>query len=404
MVWLVAMVAVAPQANFFSQVVPHPTGRNGYEEYVKAAVLASHPDLQQWEQPAPQNPAGLPASSTRLERTQWVSIRMKSVFDLIRQGNAKPVAETRDVYNASTLVPELSYFRRISRALSGAAYADFAAGRSSQGTERLLDNLVFGDNVSRTGTLISHLVGIAQMSIAFGAFEARLPQLSKPDCGRIVDTTTRLLDRPAAYATVLETERKLTLSAFEDVLNGTEKWVSDSEFGDLAHKLQGKSPAERAEIRRLGTQLIEDYFGPALQAYKGPERQWPILGNPTPSKWLQGPKSNEALTEALVESLTPSSSQGGQASLRSRTQLRLLRLHAWVLAYKWEHDKLPTRLEEAVPAEALIDPMNGEPFQYILNETGYRLVSTGRDGTGEVALRYQRPPEKPDPTVPPSGR
>src|SRR5690349_5274054 len=125
MVWLVAMIAVAPQASFYSQVVPHPTGRNGYEEYVQAAVLASHPDVQRWEQASQPYPAGLSAHSTRLERTQWVSARMKSAFELVRQGNSKPVAETRDSYNAGTLVPELTYFRRLSRAMTGAAYADF---------------------------------------------------------------------------------------------------------------------------------------------------------------------------------------------------------------------------------------------------------------------------------------
>lgn len=403
MVWLVAMVAVGPQAGgFYSQVVPHPTGQNGYEEYVRAAVLASHPDIKKWEATTAPFPAGLDANSTRLERNQWVLSRLKPALDLIRQGNAKPVSETRDAFTPATVLPELAHFRQLSRVLAGAAYADFAAGRSSQGTERLLDNLVFGDNVSRTGILISHLVGTAQMNIAFGAFESRLPQLSKPDCQRIVQTTTALLDRPSAFASVLETEHVLSAQALSEMLEGKGSWVEEGEFREFTKRLQEKSPAERAEIRRLALVLLKDRFEPVIRAFRGPESRWPIAGeDPFAELPSRPPTTSEELAEALVHAFAPVFMQSGNASLRNRTQLRLLRLHAWVLAFKWEFDRYPNNLGEAVPADALIDPSNGKPFEYTIIPGGYRLLSKGRDGTGEIALRYQRPPEKSGAVEPP---
>lgn len=402
MVWLVAMVAVGQQAGgFYSQVVPRTTGKNGYEEYVHAAVLVSSPEVRRWEATVPPFAPGLDANSTRLERNQWVTARLKIALDLIHQGNAKPVTEPRETYGYSTLLPELTHFRQLSKLLAGAAYADFAAGRSGQGTERLLDSLVFGDNVSRTGTLLSHLVGVAQLSIAFASFESRLPQLSKEDCRRVVQTTTALLERPSAYASVLETERGLSLKALSELLDGKESWVSESEYRGFSKVLQEKSPSEREEIRRLATQIINDQMGPAIQAYRGPESRWPIQGEALPILPARMPTNPEGLAEALVDSIAPVSTQGGMASLRSRTQMRLLRLHAWVLAYRWEHDRLPTRLADAVPQDALIDPANGQPFEYTITEGGYKLHSLGRDGTGEIALRYKIPPQKPGPNDPP---
>lgn len=405
MIWLVAMVAVSPQAGLFSQVVPHPTGKNGYEEYVQAAVLASHPDLDRWEQPTPPFAPGLSSNTTRLQRSQWVQSRLKTAFELVRQGNAKPVAEPREIIDFGTPLPEIAYFRRISRALSSAAYADFAVGKTDLGTERLLDGLVFGENVSRTGTLLNHLIGISQMNMTFVAFESRLPQLSKPDCRRIIESTTALLGRPAAYVSVLGTERRLAIAAFDDIVSGKKKWLDASEYRGIAKELQERSPSERAEVLRLGVQMIDDRFGPLFQAFKGPESGWPIEAVASPPIELSTPPTTpDALAEAIVDSLVPQSSQGAQASLRMRAQLRLLRLHAWVLAFRWEYDRLPARLAEAVPEEALIDPANGTPFEYIVTETGYRLVSAGRPGIGEISLRYQRPPELPGKVDPPGRR
>jgi hypothetical protein len=397
MVWLVAMVAVGPQAGgLYSQVVPNPTGRNGYEEYVRAAVLASHPDVKKWEETAPPFPAGLRANSTRLERSQWVLNRLKPAMELIRQGNAKPVLEPRDTYSPATLMPELAHFRQLSKVLAGAAYADFAAGRSSQGTDRLLDNLVFGDNVSRTGTLVSHLVGIAQMGIAFGAFESRLPQLAKPDCQRIVQTTTALLERPSAFANVLEMEQALSAKGLTDLLEGRDDWIEQGEFRFFANKLKEKSPGERNEIRRLALQMLKERFGAVIQAYRGPESGWPIATKePVGEEPTRMPETSDEMAEALVHVFAPVTTQGGFASMRSRTQMRLLRLHAWVLAFRWEFDRYPTSLAEAAPADALTDPLNGQPFEYTIVPGGYRLLSKGRDGTGEIALRYQRPPGQP---------
>jgi hypothetical protein len=165
--------------------------------------------------------------------------------------------------------------------------------------------------------------------------------------------------------------------------------------------LSEKSPTELEEVRRLAVQLINDRMGMAIQAYRGPESRWPIVGETIAELPVRMPNTADGIAEWLVNSIVPVSSQGGAASLRSRTQMRLLRLHAWVLAYRWEHDRLPARLADAVPQDSLVDPVNGQPFEYTITEGGYKLHSLGRDGTGEIALRYKIPPQKPGPNDPP---
>ncbi len=142
------------------------------------------------------------------------------------------------------------------------------------------------------------------------------------------------------------------------------------------------------------------HFDRAIRVYQGPESQWPLVAEePAPEPMLTD--SPESITQALVPFLIPFGAQGGMASVRARTQLRLLRLHAWVLAYRWEHDRLPSTLRDAVGDEAAVDPVNLEPFEYTVNPSGYRLVSKGRGALGEVALRYVRPPSQERGDAPP---
>ncbi|MGV3618944.1 MAG: hypothetical protein ACO1SV_26760 [Fimbriimonas sp.] len=401
MVWLIAATALSPLFAGPSQVSSRPTGQNGYEEYIRAGALAAQPDIERWSNFVPNTPnqalpAGLKPNSSLLERNRWVLGRLKPAFELVRQGNQKPVADPRASVEIGTVFPEFAQFRRLSRAMAAASYAEFALGQTAQGTDHLLDGLTFGDNVSRTGTLIAHLVGLAQMSVAFGAFESRLPQLSQNDCRRIVAGTSGLLERPSAFAATLATERDLAVKGVDQLVVGEGDWLDEGEYKGLSQALKKLTPAQKSEVLRLTRIRIQQHFEKVIRQYLGPESQWPLNAPEPPVDDTVPPQTPENMAEVVAESLTPVFSQGGVASLRVRTQLRLLRLHAWVLGYRWEHDRLPSQLQDAVPSGAHIDPVNGEPFEYTMTPEGYRLVSTGRPGLGEVALRYRRPTTTPN--------
>ena len=93
--------------------------------------------------------------------------------------------------------------------------------------------------------------------------------------------------------------------------------------------------------------------------------------------------------------------QYANAVAKGRIQLRLLRLHAQVIEYKWQHNKLPTKLEDFAKDHAGFDPIANEPFHYELKDGSYRIYSMGIPGLGRMELRYRNTvPPKPSPDNP----
>jgi hypothetical protein len=86
--------------------------------------------------------------------------------------------------------------------------------------------------------------------------------------------------------------------------------------------------------------------------------------------------------------------------LKRRAQLRILRLHARVIAYRFRNHRLPSALADAAPASEAFDTLSGEPFVYVRNAAGgYRIYSKGRSETGTIELHFEDksagPPAKP---------
>ena len=106
--------------------------------------------------------------------------------------------------------------------------------------------------------------------------------------------------------------------------------------------------------------------------------------------------------DAVAEALTPVDRHAIIAGLRSRTQLRLLRLHAKVIEYRWEHEQLPESLKAAVSDGTEIDPLSGEAFVFERpGVASYRIYGKGMPGVGEIELRYRAPVREPEGTPPP---
>ena len=80
-------------------------------------------------------------------------------------------------------------------------------------------------------------------------------------------------------------------------------------------------------------------------------------------------------------------------AMRSRAQFRLLRLHALIQSFKWQHGRLPRLITEAASAAEIFDPLTGEAFHYQPMPSGYKLYSKGVSPTGEIELAYHKPRE-----------
>ena len=373
-VWLV----LAPKGGLFARVIPKPTGSNGFEEYVRAAERIDTEEFRRWWREAG-------TDSRVLERNRWALDKYRPALELIRQGNAKPVSEPRATYTLDTGFPEYASFRQVTRVMVAAAYAEFAAGESAAGTDRLLQALTMARNVGDVGFSFSNLSGVLQEREIFEAFEARLGQLSHRDCARIDAAATELLRRPLGMARVFETSMSLTRQSLERALDPAFK--ADPGEG-LEVAITKLTLEERRRFRRSVEGIIQERYGPLIRIFRGPESEWPL----SRAEAASGPENledPEGMAQAFVDMVAPAYLGSRLATVQARTQLRLLRLHAKIRAYRWEHNRWPARLEDVI--DDVTDPLSKKPFEYRVIEPGYRLVSLGRPETGEIALTVRDP-------------
>lgn len=399
--------------SLLSQVVPHPTGQNGYEDYLRAAdlcrddyaglILSWSPtqfaDMQ--SQPLSEDAEARAEQQRRREIARELSTlnylgvqrlvlrRYRQALQHIRNGNQKPCFDPRTSLTPSTPFPELSYMKSVVRLLGEAAYAEFADGHSGEGTQILLDLLTFSKRV-QTSTLISSLVSIAMNSMVLAQLNRDLPYLSASDAEKITRYADQWIDAPGNFEGVLRGEIAFYSSSFDLV----SKMKSNKDLADLAETGLGSwgsfSAAQREISIRIAKGLVNDYVGRTASLFRQPESTWaePIS---TPADELTGnPVSPEETGVALTALVLTHTDQWRVSILRSRAQVRLLGLHARVIAYRWAHNELPRQLSDAVPADRLKDPLAKDQFVYELKGTSYRLYSKGSKQTGEVELKYTR--------------
>lgn len=394
-----------PPKSIYEAGLSRPTGRNGYEEYLRAGKLVAtdaYKAYAKWmvslqgddNRPTPP-PPGMKADATLLDARDGLRSRFGKALELIREGNAKPVIDPSAGADFDTFFDHLADFKSITRLGTDVAHSDFAHGRTASANDTLLELLQFS-NATSGGNLISFLVGAACEAIVTAVYARHLDRLSVSDLAKIERFVERRLS-----------ERPMFLSAMENEANGilrmTEKAFSRprSEVVDLVGAIGEPPLADRvgklgsADIRRLGVIVrsrLEAAFRRKLQSLSASEANWtaqPEEPEPEPGEGI------DAIAEQFLWAVIPVDAGAASAAAIRRTQLRLLRLHALVLRFRWDHDRLPTTLAEAVSKEDLIDPITGQPFQYEVRDGAYRLYGKGWGTTGEIELRYRRPPVAP---------
>lgn len=403
-----------PTRSLFKDYFPKPSGTNGYEEYLNAADLIDTDEFRAFSRyeeeaksapwvdedgkpmPKPPLPPGVRENSTLLEiRRAWVQ-RFGRVLDLVAAGNLKPAFDPRTDFDFETTFPELAKFKNIAKFMAMAAEVRFADGSPKAGTDLLLDALKFGDSLAGR-SMIHTLVSTAIASIVFAGFERNLPRLSEKDCLRVRAEVDALLSRPSAAARTYQSEgamlqRSLGRMKLEDFRDSLDVYTDDE---DVASRLKNITPAQWDRIRQDVSARVGAHYQELARRLSSGETHWRAARDfaeeeeEASSGRAVGPDSRPE--DLLADTIQLISTGFIDVSARSRTQMRLLRLHALVLGFQWHHGRLPSSLAEAVPESEQVDPIIDKPFQYELIPGGYRLFSRGLGNVGIVELKYSRP-------------
>jgi hypothetical protein len=367
-------VSEAP-SSIFSRLFQHPTGNNGYEEWVRAVDLIQNDENV--------DAAMEPGASLNFKRHVLADPSATQALILLREGANKPVRSPRQSVDENTLLPELAPFRRLARLLSVQMQVDFAEGRASAAIADLRTGLVFGDRI-QTDTLISGLVGVAIDAVVLNGFAPHFDQLSASQCDQVLQIVAEGLNAECPAIRLLALEKGHTLkmldarrsdpdsmlALLDTLTNGDESGNGNPEEADALQNLQARlidRPQDlnpiiddaQARTVALFNQAILDLRVPITQ-----RKPLPIDRAASPGYWLF--RSVNVNMQPLLDKYDT-----------AQEKLRLLGVHALIRRYFLEHKTLPTSLAQLHATDLVLDPFTGDSLLYQRNGDLYTLSSRG---------------------------
>jgi hypothetical protein len=426
----------------FERLFPYPTGQNGLEEYVRAGDLLSgrefntyqswvpperRPSAEELRQQAEADKTAQANASPEMQKVadddmpklteeeirlndhvndlnylqlkQEEVKRFQAALDLMAEGNRKQFA-----FGPASGAASLWVFpdRQLSKLASDAAYVEFANGKSGRATE-ILDEALYMYHRMSSGGIVDMLSGIGSTAVINSQFNNHLDALSSPDAKQVARLAGELLDDVSGLESMIQNERAQDARLLEETMKELREPSPAEANSPIVREYQALGADQQAGFARQTSQSMNADLDTASRIFQGPEGNWMRAADETnPESEVQNgtgdvDDSDQPKTLAQLGSQLRgvcSMVLGHYAVLaimRSRTQLRLLRLHAEIIEYRWETGALPKTIQSMqLPEAETNDLLSGKSFQYILHDRTYELFSLGIPETGKIELRYRR--------------
>ncbi len=321
-----------------------------------------------------------PDATLTLKRRALQDPPVRRALNLLRSGLAKPVALPRPD-PARVNFPHLAKFRSLARLLMVEQYVLLAEGKVGVAVSSLRDGVRMG-YLLMTDTLINGLVGVAVELIVITQIARHMPQLSARDCEQVIGLARERLNAPDPLLPVMEGERDVQMKMLREM------------FEEM-HRAAGKEPSRTQEAEeeqdpemekilrqmRQNPEAMEAWQTEAVNLLKA--RYDLLFAELRRPPWerreirQEMPDTPAGRLIGVMAQLT-GSLRSAEAFTRAQANLQLLGMHAAIRRFLWEHDRLPSGLEELKPGRLAIDPYTGQPLIYRrLNDREYELYSAG---------------------------
>lgn len=361
-VGLAAGLAAAPSARaqeapepkapapLFSRLFQQPTGKNGYEELVRAGDVLRTSKLFRKAEAEP--------ATLGFQRMMLGDRPVTEALRLLQLGLSKSITAPRPVGNTETVPAEYGHFRSLSRLLVMRQYVQLADGRITDAILTARVGLRLGQAV-QTDQLLSGMVGIAISAGTLRPLGAHLDQLSVQDCSLLNQVCLEWLNQPSPVIRILETERRSVKSRLAEMRKALQQEADKEGIAEGGAALN----AQIAEAEKLADMLF---------AQKIADQQKPA--------WTRTSlefQTDDSLAKSLIAPLLPALQRVEDSYTREESVIRMLACHSAVLRYRWEHNRTPNTLEELNQGDLATDPFTGRLF--VLESQGYRyrLYSAG---------------------------
>lgn len=356
------------EKSILSQLFPQPTGRNGYEDLVRAGELLKTSAL--WADAQQQN-----TLSSR--RRALADPPVRQARALVETSALKPLESPARELNASTTFPEYAGLRDLARLLAAEMHVLFSEGRTAAALVSFARGLRLG-SAPKAQVLIGGLVGAAIDSILLNRVKTHLEQLTPRDCDRVQATLREHVEADRGNA---EKALAAEMHFVESLIPQLEKNPVETLTGLLPddHEMQSQLRTQADAFRNQPGERKRILSAFLASAQQHQQRAQAYLTDPSrlPEEPKLLPGSPEA---ALIGLLTPAYTQAVQRFIQDRIQCQLLFCHAAIRKYRWEWEKLPDSLEALKLADWSLDPYTRQPFRYEKKQESYELFSAGPTG------------------------
>lgn len=362
------------QKSVLQQVVPKPTGQNGYEEWIAAGEIAKNNKLLEQ---AIQEGASLSAKRQVVNDPQ-----IQRALTLFRAGLAKQTFSPRKELDDETVLPEFALFRNLGRLLTIEQYVRLADGNVPGAIDSIRDGLLLGYRI-QTDTLISGLVGIAIDAILIQRIIRHLDQFSLRDCTRMVTLMEEWLKAPSPMIAVMQSERDGALRILQKYRDNSQGLLTLVQGGEGDQADHTPSPLEKyLENDPQNLNAVVD--GAITRLKRHYETLLTELRKPAWERKMPLSEADKSLSSALVNTLLVASHMVTDRYESERATMRLLAVHAAIRRYRWEHDRPPDTLKELrLDPIFTLDPFTGETLNYQRKGDTYELSSVGPFARGE---------------------
>lgn len=385
--------------SLFDYVIGTPTGKNGYEEFVRAASSVRPGDFQKI--------LSLPTFGTPhfLSGQRQVAGDAARYESGIRAGLTKSVFYPKPNPTFVTMTPEFADFKTMQKTLAASAHGAFADGQPLAACNTISTGLDFASKVGATGGVIEYLVGLNMQTVMTQVIARSLDQVPLEGAKALEAAATRALQvsgLPGAFDCELQMEadsvRRLIpeprralidMGVKAEDIDAVPQPGEHNQFGEWCQFPESKRKflAESAILARRALYESEK------ARFEKPESEWAKQ-----PRFIHDSKATEALivVPLLMTTAIPSYDDFFESELRRRTALRLLRLHCRIIQYRWTHGALPSTVQELGDRKVTVDPLTGREFVYRPKGSDYTLWSEGDRYWGKLYLEYTKPVENED--------
>jgi hypothetical protein len=333
------------------------------------------------------------------EIQEWLDANRAAVAEM-RDGNQfeynglELESENGDLIGA--LLPHLSKYRGLTRAMVTDGQRMLADGDTVGATDAYLDAITAGQNAGRGQTLIDSLVGTAMQATGtealldafdragddfdYGQLARRMEESKRParpmtelvqfERSMFMDTAQRLFEMDPATGKPVVTRE--SVASFEAL----PIFADPERQAELNEQLLG---LDFDETRKAA----DEFYDSVTRA----------LEMPFPNQsaaFAEIEKGIETHTNPMLRTMLPAMSRASFLTARGQAGQRGAELITNIRAYQQQYGELPESLEVFGDSAFAVDPFSGGHFRYVREGDSFRVYSTGQNGLDDGGVHDPR--------------